>query len=305
MQYQIEADWHLLNTCNYRCKYCFSTPASLGEKLRTHGSARQWRAALDATGLVWLLHMTGGEPSIYPNFVELCELLTERHYISINSNLTNASLGEFARRIDPARVSFINAGLHLVEREGRKDTDVYLRHAELLRAKGFTVFASLVASPAALARFGDAVALLGPIGFYPIPKLLRGPFEGKIYPNAYSDLDRIRFRLRAAEARRAYHAMLAQRTEPPSIDMFCDDEFLDSERSFAGIPCDAGARFVKLYENGDVTRCSETTKLGNLLAGTFRPRAEAAPCDTAHCFYFCCKYAAWTPPAPAAAEVSA
>jgi MoaA/NifB/PqqE/SkfB family radical SAM enzyme len=300
MKYQIEADWHLLNTCNYRCKYCFSTPESLGEKLRAQAGAGEWRAAFDATGLVWLLHMTGGEPSIYPNFAEFCARLTERHYISINSNLTNPSLMDFAQRIDPARVSFINAGLHLIEREQRSDTAIFLRHAELLRSKGFTVFASLVATPAALARFADAVALLRPIGIYPIPKLLRGPFEGRIYPNAYSDLDRIRFRLRAAEARREYQAMLARMSEPPSIDMFGDDEFLESERSFAGIPCEAGVRFVKLYENGDVTRCSSKTKLGNLLQGTFRPRAEAAPCDTAHCFYFCRKYAAWTPPAPGA-----
>jgi MoaA/NifB/PqqE/SkfB family radical SAM enzyme len=298
IRYDIEADWYLLDTCNYRCRYCFSPHEVLGRKLRVFASPNEWRDAFDATGKVWLLHMTGGEPGIYPDFVELCLALTGRHYISINSNLTHASLEHFARRIDPARVSFINAALHLEERESRSDNARFLRHAELLLSNGFPVLVSLVATPSALARFGEAAALLRPIGLFPIPKLLRGPFEGRVYPNAYSDLDRIRFRLRAAEARRAYAPSLALRSEAPSIDMFSDDDFLESERSFAGIPCEAGSRFVRLHENGDVTRCSSETRLGNLLDGTFVARAGPAPCDTAHCFYFCRKYAAWVPPGP-------
>jgi molybdenum cofactor biosynthesis enzyme MoaA len=112
MNYTIEADWHMLDTCNYRCAYCFFGPETLGAKLRTFSDPEGWSSAFDATGAIWLLHMTGGEPSIYPDFVELCERLTARHFISINSNLTHASLGDFSRRIDPSRVSFINAGLH-------------------------------------------------------------------------------------------------------------------------------------------------------------------------------------------------
>ena len=30
-KYDIEADWQLLNTCNYRCEYCFFPDAVLGE----------------------------------------------------------------------------------------------------------------------------------------------------------------------------------------------------------------------------------------------------------------------------------
>jgi hypothetical protein len=55
------------------------SPEILGDKLRTRhrtGAA----AGFDSTGYRWLLHMTGGEPGIYPQFVELCEALTERHF---------------------------------------------------------------------------------------------------------------------------------------------------------------------------------------------------------------------------------
>src|SRR5262245_6196950 len=123
MKYDIEANWHLLNTCNFRCEYCFFSAEVLGEKLRTFAGVDEWQTAFNATGKTWLAHITGGEPSVYPNFIELCERITERHYISVNSNLTHATFAKFAERIEPSRVSFINAGLHLVEREGRSATE--------------------------------------------------------------------------------------------------------------------------------------------------------------------------------------
>lgn len=291
MKYDIEADWQLLNTCNFRCEYCFFSDDILGEKLRTFASVKEWQAAFDVTGKTWLVHITGGEPSAYPNFVDLCEAITARHYISINSNLTHPAIMQFAERIDPARVSFINAGLHLIEREGRSGTAKFLKHADLLRSKGFPIFVSFVASAAALERFDEAVALLDPVGLYPIPKVLRGPYQGANYPAAYSELDRERFRHYAANARAFYATALEAMDEPPSINMFNDDQFLDGIPSFIGRQCDAGRRFVHLNANGDVDRCSSKTGLGNLLAGTFVPRATKAPCDTAYCFYFCNKYA--------------
>lgn len=290
MRYDLEADWILLNTCNYRCSYCFFSAPVLGSKLRTFATPQEWRSAFDATGNVWLLHITGGEPSIYPEFVELCRGLTERHYISINSNLTGSSLAEFAQHIDRRRVSFINAGLHLEERETRFGHAKFLRHADIFRSKGFPILVSLVATPTALARFEEAIALLEPVGLFPIPKLLRGPFEGQLYPNAYSQLDKKRFRLFSEEARKFYEPLLAGMAHLPSIYMFNDDEYLDAEPSYSGVPCDAGYRFVSIRPNGDVLRCGPVWNLGNILGGTFVRRSGPAPCNSKHCFYFCQKY---------------
>jgi MoaA/NifB/PqqE/SkfB family radical SAM enzyme len=290
LNYDIEADWRLLNTCNYRCAYCFLDAAALGEKLRVFASPEAWESAFNATGKTWLLHMTGGEPSLYPDFVELCRRLTGRHTISFNSNLTNASLADFAERQDPSRVSFINAGLHLAEREERSGNRRFLLHAELLRKKGFPIVVSLVATPAVLERYQDAISLLDGAGLFPVPKLLRGAFDGRVYPQAYSELDRARFRAYAAQARQAYAGLLAQRSEAFTINMFDDDEFLGGQPSFIGRSCEAGHRFVRLNPDGEVFRCSQKTGLGNLLAGTFTPAGQASPCETSYCFYFCRKY---------------
>ncbi len=297
MNYEIEADWHLLNTCNYRCAYCFLSAETLGEKLRVRAEPRAWQEAFDTTGKTWLLHLTGGEPSLYPGFVDLCQRLTERHFISLNSNLTHPAILDFAEKIDPARVSFINAGFHLAERENRKGVETFLSAADLLNRKGFPVFASLVSEPRTMERFQEAVELLRPIGLFPIPKIMRGYFEGRPYPQSYNADDKARFIVHAAEAREAYRPILEGRAEAPTINLFSDDDVLEGEPDFRGQSCDAGRRFVRINPNGEVQRCSDVLRLGNILDGTFVPLDAATPCDTWYCFYFCQKYVADGKPA--------
>jgi MoaA/NifB/PqqE/SkfB family radical SAM enzyme len=101
VSYQAEADWMLLTTCNFRCKYCFNPPDALGAKLKVYGTNVQWTKGFNATGKKWLLHLTGGEPCVYPGFVDLCQQLARDHYLSINSNLSHPSIDAFVERIDP------------------------------------------------------------------------------------------------------------------------------------------------------------------------------------------------------------
>ena len=290
MKYDIEADWHLLDTCNYSCSYCFFGPEVLKSKLRKYAAPSDWQSAFDVTGNIWLLHMTGGEPSIYSDFAELCEALTARHYISLNSNLTHRSLVAFSQRIDPSRVSFINAGLHLEERENRAGNETFLRHAELLRGEGFPIVVSLVATPTALDRFEEAIALLQPIGLFPVPKLFRGSIGQRAYPKDYSEAQKNRFRAFSQLARDHYGSQLARMSERPSIDMLNDDAFLEGLPTYTGSLCEAGARFVHIKPNGDVFSCAGGPWQGNILSDTFVRQSGLAPCNSSHCYYFCNKY---------------
>lgn len=297
MRYDIEADWMLLETCNYRCAYCFFDEEVLGRKLRPAASPAEWRAAFDRTGRTWLLHLTGGEPGAYPGFTELCRELTQSHFISLNTNLTQRAFAAFAETVNPARVSFINAGYHPFERGRRRGQEVFAELATLLKAKGFTIMASVVATPEALAAFPQIIDALRPAGLFPVPKLLRGPFEGRRYPDAYTPAEKQRFKHFSREARRAYDPMLAGRHHALTVNPFDDHRFLDGVPDYGGRSCEAGRKFVSLAPNGDVFRCStrnaagEILAQGNLLDGSFAPTAGPAPCDTAYCFYFCNKYA--------------
>ena len=291
MRYDLEADWQLLNTCNYRCPYCFFGPGKLGEKLTIHAEPEAWRRAIDRTGLIWLLHITGGEPTIYPRFAELCQLLTARHYLSFNSNLTHSSIVDVAKRVDPSRVNFINAGLHAEERERRKGLSKFLNHAAHLKEQNFPVFISVVGTPDVLSRVDEIIALTAPIGLAPIPKLLRGPYKRKIYPGAYSATERSTFIEFARRARESYSPLL-RLSERPSIDVFGDENYVDGTPWFRGRICSAGEKFVSLQPDGKIYRCEvkKSNYLGNILDGSFRPRTGKSACQSNYCFYFCLKY---------------
>ena len=291
MRYDIEADWQLLNTCNYRCEYCFFEPQLLSEKLTIFADPDAWKHALDQTGLTWLLHITGGEPSIYPHFPELCELLSQTHYLSFNSNLSHPSIADFAKRVSPSRISFVNAGLHADERQRRKGLARFLEHVCLLRDTGIRVFISIVCTPEVLARFSEITGLTAAIGLLPVPKMLRGPYRGKSYPVAYTADERRMFATWAAIAQMSYGNMAFGET--PTVDVFGDENYLDGTPEFRGRLCGAGEKFVKLLPDGTVFRCEvkDSNHLGNVLDGSFRQRTGRSRCDSNYCFYFCLKYA--------------
>ncbi len=290
MNHDIEADWQLLNTCNYRCSYCFFPVEMLGERISEGASPAAWERALADTGLVWLLHLTGGEPCVHPRFAALCAALSRRHVLSLNSNLSRPSIADFARAVEPERVAFINAGLHDLERARRGGLAIFLRNASLLLDRGFRLFVSVVATPAVLADVGRVIDTMAPTGLVPFPKMLQGRHAGATYPDDYTPEERSAFVRFNRLAREANDARMAGWPERPSIDVGSDDGLLDRIPDFRGQTCEAGRRFVRLHGDGSVFRCSTETALGNVLTGTFAPRREAAVCDTRYCFYFCRKY---------------
>jgi MoaA/NifB/PqqE/SkfB family radical SAM enzyme len=290
--YDVECDWYLLSTCNYRCSYCFLAPEDLGAKLRKYATAEQWESAFNATGRSWLIHVTGGEPTVYPDFVEICELLTRNHVISINSNLSRSVVRTMAERVDPYRVSFINAGLHVVERLRHRGARDFFSNARYLQDAGFRVIVTVVATPEVVANLSRAVAECAAWGLRLAPKVLRGAYGGKHYPRDYEPHERARLRGAVAQARDYYRAKFAA-WPPPSIDVFSDDELLEGLPDFRDLACSAGFRFVSISPNGDVHRCGgDGPEMGNLLDGTFRLASTPHPCDRKYCVYFCKKYTA-------------
>jgi len=289
--YDIECDWTLLWTCNYRCSYCFYGEPVLGKKLAVRASPATWREALAETGHTWLLHITGGEPSIYPGFVNLCEEITGNHLISLNTNLSNPSMMEFARRIRPERVNFINAGFHMTERHRRQGAATFVSHAKALRDAGFPIIVSVVATPRVVEMLPILTRYFSRNGLHLAPKVLRGWFAGRPYPRGYLPEQKSILREYIAVARARYDELIVDPPAgPPSIDIFNDDQLLDGEPSFRGRPCSAGVRFVSMDPEGNVFRCSARTPLGNLLDGGFRLLETPQSCNTQYCVYFCQKY---------------
>jgi MoaA/NifB/PqqE/SkfB family radical SAM enzyme len=262
----------------------------LGEKIQTHATPAEWRAAFDATGKTWMVHLTGGEPTLYPDFAEVSALLAERHYLSLNSNLTGASIADFAERVDPARVHFINAGLHPEERARKQGHDAFLRHAALLVERGFPLMVSVVATPEVLNDFARIVDSLRPIGLMPIPKLMQGTSRGRRYPDSYTPAQRRQFRDHSRLAEAAYPQLFGAVAARPTIDPPLGRDYLRALPDHGGEMCTAGMEYVRIEADGRVERCGDGPSLGNLLRGDVRFATGPAPCDRRHCFYVCERY---------------
>lgn len=290
MDYAIEADWKLLDGCNYRCGYCFWTPESLGRKIAGLPSADRWADAFDATGKAWLLHITGGEPSLFPDFAHLCRRLARHHYISINSNFSHRSMAEVARTVAPERISLLHAALHPEERDRKAHWPIFQTNMEAALTAGQRVILSVVATPDVIARFGEIARETEHLGLRPVPKMLRGGWHGQGYPGAYTEAEREAFRTAHAWARDGYTALIADSQERPTIWPLDDDETIDSTLNFRGNVCDAGRRFVAIHPDGRVFRCGTDGFLGNLLGNSLSLNADPIRCATSYCPYFCRKY---------------
>lgn len=292
-RYNIEADWTLMTTCNFRCAYCFHPPDKLGAKIRPPASPNALARFFDDSGLTWHLHLTGGEPFHYPEFLDLCRLLTGKHLISINTNADSPKTLQFARVVSPDAVLFINCAVHLAQRLERNRIEAFVEHVHALKSAGFDAFVSSVMYPEVFPHFVERWEWFAGQGLPLWPKVFRGAYRGQRYPESYTPVEReiIVDYSRRAETLDADRMTL--RVERPTVDPVLDRTlFLHGVRSYRGTLCLAGRDVVTIDHRGDIFRCAGQGKLGNVVTGQFERAAAAAPCASTFCPYYCEKYSA-------------
>jgi len=299
MTFDIEADWTLNLLCNYDCEYCFSR-ASIEHPLVGRMSPEQYLDFFDSTGKIWLLHLSGGEPFFHPDFVGLCRTLTSRHYISLNSNLSSPRVRNFAADIDPSRVKYLHCGVHVEERDRRKGWRNLEVNVWSLLERGFPVFASLVMTPSVFADFPRAADLFTDLGVPLIPKAIRGLYEGRWYPQAYTEAERIQFRSFSEQAELiAKSAPCQSNLHDATVNPLLDRHYLEGVPDFTGIQCSAGKLSVSIRPDGTIFRCGQKTVLGNVFERRLDLSTEDRACDDEHCPYWCMQYSRFDKAAPA------
>jgi MoaA/NifB/PqqE/SkfB family radical SAM enzyme len=263
-------------------------------------SPEQYGDFFDSTGKIWSLHLTGGEPFFHPDFVHLCRILTARHYISLNTNLSSRRVRDFAAQVDPSRVEYVHCGVHVEERDRRKGWRNLGANITTLVERGFPVFASLVMTPAAFADFPRAVDFLAELGVALIPKSLRGTYEGRWYPQAYTEAERGQFRVFSEQAERiAMTGTWQPERHRATVNPLLDRHYLDGVPDFSGIQCSAGRLSVSIGYDGRIFRCGQRTVLGNIYERRLNLFSEDRPCDDEYCPYWCLRYSNFESEAPA------
>lgn len=255
---QIRFTWNMLYDCNYRCSYCFFEGKWEEYKKRNIYLSvpewmKYWRAIYNKSGRCAIL-ITGGEPFVYPDFIDLIHELSQMHYpINISSN-ASSDLERFVRQIDPQRVS-----LSISFQPEFADLDEFLEKMIFLREHKFDGCINLVAYPPFLEkldyyrkRFSSKGEQLKVIPFW-------GQYQGRHYPFAY--------------------------TQEEKGVVGIDDSWFRKVRK-KGKLCSAGQRSALIFPDGKVARCGqvgERVLVGNFLDPNFKLFDGPMACDVENC----------------------
>jgi MoaA/NifB/PqqE/SkfB family radical SAM enzyme len=256
--------WKISKVCNFDCAYCFNQKPDL-QNLKPV-SIETLSEGLDRLKNDWLIHISGGEPFLEKNFIDICRTITNKHYLSLNSNLSTRNVYDFAENISPDRTLFISASVHITVREKRDlKLKAYIKKLLTLQTKGFNVIASYVAHPLQFNRIKSDIEYLRASGIQKVKiKIFRGVYNEKYYPKAFVQDDK-KF-LETLEAD------------------YPEYEILTKSFGYYGQLCRAGQSFFVMDRSGNLTRCSSLhRKYGNLFQKTFKWDDEARPCTANKC----------------------
>ncbi len=256
--------WEVVEQCNFKCSYCIAGSNLATGKPEAPPLEDIARVIADSPRTLEV-NLVGGEPSIVPGFLELCKIITERHYLFLSTNLARDHIFErFAAEIPPERITGIDASFHVEERERISSFEKFARTFLQLRDAGFHVFGNYVAHPRILHRIEDDLARLEDLGVSLEPLPFIGHYEGRPYPESYDERERALVRHEVAYAGKW--------------------EAQSHEEEIAK-PCNAGVNVFYVRRDGTVTRCSSFPDhtFGNLFEGLEEPDTELFQCRATTC----------------------
>jgi MoaA/NifB/PqqE/SkfB family radical SAM enzyme len=260
----LEVDWHLTNRCNFDCYYCHpQIKKVLNRKSLSERTPKQCFEAFNKLAPCCHILMSGGEPFLFPNFIELCTLVTERHFISLNTNLSNGEIDKFALAINPEKVKSILAAIHIEERArlGIKLNE-FIRNYLALQNAGFNITAAYVLHPTILPSAAEDFAELRAAGVGKLAgKVFKGVHDGKRYPDSYTSSEAALVRQLAGEYKMT-------------------PIYLARQMSYYGEYCNAGVKSVKIDVEGNIQRCATVREhLGNLFDNSLQLHTSSYPCS--------------------------
>lgn len=258
MEPKVRFTWNMLYDCNYRCSYCFFEGKwEEYRKRNIYLSPEEWTeywGRLSDKYCTPYLVITGGEPFIYPNFIEIIRRLSKICYhINISSN-SSGDLKGFVETIDPQRVS-----VSLSYQPQFDKLEEFIERLLFIRKHNFNGCINFVAYPPFLKniesykdKFASVNEDLKIIPFF-------GEYQGIIYPNGY--------------------------TQDEQRLLGIDDSWFKKIRK-KGSLCPAGQKTALVFPDGKVARCGqigEDMVLGSIFNSNFRLLDNPLPCESEYC----------------------
>ena len=178
-------------TCNYRCDYCFNHDYGFKKKLP---EMEAWSKTL-ITAVKKIknpLHLTvgsSGEPLYQKLWLQTIEAIHEYDHVETIAFVTNltADPRDKIKNLDPSKFGIL-ATFHPSQfKNYEQDTEIFINRASELKAAGFQIAVNYVLIPEQIGEFHNMKATLASKNVEMICNVLRGPYKGKIYPDAYTE----------------------------------------------------------------------------------------------------------------------
>lgn len=268
---RVSFTWDLWYGCNYRCSYCWwemdDLWADLAKKhliLEPQKWIEAWDRVHAACGET-RIDVLGGEPLRYPRWQELFAGLSEKHRVSITTNLScsAAELAALTDRVSPERLHFA-ASWH----PEFADWGDFTRKIDLLKEKGYEPGVLVVAAPQIFDGLAEWREYFMKRGVPFTASVFQGRWKGATYPDSYTSDQK---------------AFLGMAIHTP------EEQRYRLERSTTlGKPCGAGHVYANIKANGDLYRCGQDCLGGakpfaNLFDPELKLSDRPAPCPYEHC----------------------
>lgn len=241
-------DWILTEKCNLNCYYCLQHADTRNAECGPVDC--HFAANVKST---MLFHLTGGEPFLVPNLIDLInDLQSMGHYVSMNTNLTRPT-GNFSECVNKEKLLFINASYHYVYRKGHLAP--FVRNYMYLREAGIFTYATIVMIPQLFDELSVIADKLISYGVCVLPKLMRGRDNGRQYPQDYdsTQLEMISCLLNQSKSILSAEEK-CKLTQACLYNVSIDD--WQTESHSIGTRCFDGIHYIRITETGDVVYCN-------------------------------------------------
>lgn len=232
--------WDVTKRCNLDCEYCFGKITDPSVKVNWIDIERLM-VTLDKTGKTFRISFTGGEPTMIPNFIEAVKAITQKHYVSFNTNLIIKNLMKIISEVDPQRILHIHASLHYNELVKKNLLERFIKNFRSFRENGFNIYAEVVAYPSLKEKLGELKSTMQKEGIELSFAPFYGKFEEKIYPESYTKSGQKLFGL--------------------------SSKIINSHTQKGNL-CNAGYNVGVVFSNGNIYPCHQIKeKIGNIYKG--------------------------------------
>jgi len=185
--YDLVLYWYITRFCNFSCPQCVGDAIKLKDADTPEGINIDSLQKLLNSPKKIRFGISGGEPFLVKNIIEVLQEITKNHYFSMNTNLVHPRIKEMAEKIDPERVSFIVASAHMSELKRHNLLETYLSHALLLRERGFLIRNVEVAYPFIIKKVDEYRKIFESKGLDLTFAPFIGEWKGKKYPESYTN----------------------------------------------------------------------------------------------------------------------